>query len=229
MVRENIIETPQLRNREFVFSDREDAGKRLGSLLQEKEGDEGLILAIPSGGVPVAIAIQCFVPWQLELLLVRKVQIPQNSEAGFGAVNLDGERFFNRQLTEVLHLSWEVIENQVRNAIRTIRQRNTLFRCDNPFPDISGLNIIIVDDGLASGYTMRAAIQFVRNRNPASITVAVPTGTAETVEDIAREVDRLYCLNIRDGYPFAVANAYINWYDLSDREVLNLLGRIPCL
>ncbi|MDW7773580.1 MAG: phosphoribosyltransferase family protein [Desulfobulbaceae bacterium] len=226
---QNIVEDPQLRNREYVFTDRENAGRRLGELMQDRTPPDGLLFAIPSGGVPVAIAMQPFLQWPLELLLVRKVQVPQNTEAGFGAVNMDGERFFNERLLHALQLLPEVIESQVQKALRTIHQRNTLFRCDDPFPDIAGKDIVIVDDGLASGYTMMAAIHFVKNRKPGSVTVAVPTGTADTVKKTAREVDRLYCLNIREAYPFAVANAYMNWYDLSDKEVLNLLGRNPCL
>jgi predicted phosphoribosyltransferase len=226
---EKVIEAPHLRNREFVFSDREDAGRRLARLVQDEAEADGMLLAIPSGGVPVAVAMQPALAWPVELLLVRKVQIPHNTEAGFGAVNLDGKRFFNEKLLQALHLSWEVIENQVRNALQTIRKRNTLFRCDKPFPDIEGKKVVIVDDGLASGYTMMAAIDFVRSRDPASLTVAVPTGMSETVARIARLVDRVYCLNIRESYPFAVANAYMNWYDLSDKEVLHLLGLDPCL
>lgn len=226
---DNIIEAPHLRNRDFVFSDREDAGRRLARLFEQNVPADGLLLAIPSGGVPVALALQPALMWPVELLLVRKVQIPHNTEAGFGAVNLDGKQFFNEKLLDALHLSWEVIDNQVRNAFHTIKQRNTLFRCDRPFPDITGKDIIIVDDGLASGYTMLAAINFVRNRQPASITVAVPTGMSDTVARIALEVDSLYCLNIRESYPFAVANAYMNWYDISDREILHLLDRDPCI
>jgi putative phosphoribosyl transferase len=223
------FESPHLRNSEFVFTDREDAGRQLGDMLQEETAKDGLLLAIPSGGVPVAAAMQFFVRWPMELLLVRKVQIPYNTEAGFGAVNMDGERFFNQKLLDTLHLSWEVVESQVQKALRTIEQRNTLFRCGKPFPDITDKNVIIVDDGLASGYTMLAAIHFVQSRKPATITIAVPTGMSDTVENLSRKVDRLYCMNIREAYPFAVANAYRNWYDVSDKEVLNLLGRKACL
>ena len=223
------IESPHLRNREFVFEDRVDAGRRLGEMMQGEELQDAMLLAIPSGGVPVAVSMQIFLWWPVELLLVRKVQIPHNTEAGFGAVNMDGERFFNEMLLSNLHLSWEVIEEQVQKALQTIEQRNTMFRCSKPFPDISEKNIIIVDDGLASGYTMLAAIHYVKKRNPLSVSIAVPTGLADTVKNLSRKVDRLYCLNIRENYPFAVASAYRRWHDLSDREVLSLLGHDICL
>ncbi|MFN2367301.1 MAG: phosphoribosyltransferase family protein, partial [Desulfurivibrionaceae bacterium] len=104
-------------------------------------------------------------------------------------------------------------------------RRDLLFRGGGPFPEISGNNIIIVDDGLASGYTMLAAIRFVKKRRPATISVAVPTGLMETCRLVAAEVDRLYCLNIRERTPFAVARAYRDWHDLTDHEVRELLGR----
>lgn len=107
----------------------------------------------------------------------------------------------------------------------TIEHRNRIFRQDKPFPEIAARPVILVDDGLASGYTMRAAIAFVKKRNPAGITVAVPTGSADTVNALLKEVDLLYCLNIRESYPYAVASAYRNWYDLEDEDVLALLRR----
>jgi len=225
-VMKNIIESRELRNREFVFADREDAGRQLGSLVRKEAGENGLLLAIPSGGVPVAAAMLPFLHWPLDLLLVRKVQIPWNTEAGFGAINLDGDRLFNQRLLDALQLSDEEVESQIRKALRTIQKRNELFRSGRPFPDIAGKNVIIVDDGLASGYTMLAALRYVHRRKPASLTVAVPTGLLETVENIAAQVDRLYCLNIRDFYPFAVASAYRNWFDETDDGIVELLNRV---
>ena len=221
----NIIEDPRLHNREFIFADRTEAGSLLGQIVQEKASPDGLLLAIPSGGVPVAVAMRGHVSWPLELLLVRKVQIPWNTEAGFGAVNMDGDRIFNEPLLNSLNLPKEDVDRQVERTIQTIGQRNELFRGNKPFPEIVDKDIIIVDDGLASGFTMLAAIRFARRRKPSSITVAVPTGVLDTCNRIAAEVDLLYCLNIRENYPFAVASAYDNWYDLTDQDVLDWLGR----
>ncbi|MBU4262481.1 MAG: phosphoribosyltransferase [Proteobacteria bacterium] len=222
----NIVESSQLHNREFVFADREEAGRQLGDLVGKEAGDKGLLLAIPSGGVPVAAAMLPFLPWPLDLLLVRKVQIPWNTEAGFGAVNLDGDRFFNQRLLKALHLTDEVVESQISKALRTIEQRNELFRGGRPFADIAGKDVIIVDDGLASGYTMLAALQYARRRKPASLAIAVPTGLLETVENLAARVERLYCLNIREATPFAVASAYRNWFDETDAGIVELLERL---
>jgi len=222
----NIIESSRLRNREFVFADREDAGRQLGVLVQEAAGDKGILLAIPSGGVPVAAAMMPFLQWPLELLLVRKVQIPWNTEGGFGAINLDGDRVINQRLLKMLPLTDKMVEKQVSKALGTIEQRNELFRGGRPFPDIAGKEVIIVDDGLASGYTMLAALQYVRRRQPSSLSIAVPTGLLETVETLAAQADRLYCLNIRESTPFAVASAYRNWFDETDAGIIDLLQRI---
>jgi len=219
----NIVEAENLQDREFVFADRNDAGRQLAALMRTEAESDSLLLPIPAGGVPVALALRPQFPWPLELLLVRKVQIPWNSEAGFGAVNLDGDRLFNEPLLRSLNLSEEVVESQVLKALRTLTQRNSLFRQDRPFADLSGKKAIIVDDGLASGYTMLAALRYVRRRRPAAVLVAAPTGLRDTVEHIAEEADRVYCANIREGYPFAVANAYRHWYDVSDEELVRAL------
>lgn len=224
-MRSNIVENPEFRNHEGVFADRRDAGEQLGELVRPETGPAGLLLAIPAGGVPVAAAMRKHLPWPLEMLVVRKVQIPWNTEAGFGALNLDGDRLFNEPLLQALDLSADEVENQVQMTLATMERRDELFRGGGPFPQIADKDIIIVDDGLASGYTMLAAIRFVKRRMPATLAVAVPTGLLETCRRIAAAADRLYCLNIRDRTPFAVASAYRKWHDLNDDEVRELLGR----
>ena len=104
-------------------------------------------------------------------------------------------------------------------------ERNRLFRAGRAFPDTADRTIILVDDGLASGYTMLAAIQSVKEKNAAKVVVAVPTGSAGTVQMLLPEVDELVCLNVRTGYSFAVADAYRLWHDLTDDEVLSLLDK----
>jgi predicted phosphoribosyltransferase len=104
-----------------------------------------------------------------------------------------------------------------------IKRRNEIFRGNRLFPSLKGKIVIVVDDGLASGYTMLSAIKYIKKRNPSKAIIAVPTGSQRTVEFILPEVDELVCLNIRSGFTFAVADAYINWYDLDDEEVISLL------
>jgi len=219
-----LVQNEELRNRSRVFADRRDGGLQLAEMLFDIARPDALVLAIPSGGVPVGLEIAQKLEIDFDLLLVRKVQIPWNTEAGFGAVNMDADLILNEHLLSVLNLSNDQIERQVKTTMATIEERNRKFRHSKPFPDIAGRAVIVVDDGLASGYTMRAAIAFLRKRNPGAITVAVPTGSADTVKMLLKDVDILCCLNIRESYPYAVAAAYRNWHDLEDEDVLALLG-----
>jgi predicted phosphoribosyltransferase len=219
----NIIEDKNLRNKSFVFEDREDAGRRLSQFLSEYKGSDSVVLSIPSGGMPVGKEIKDALSLPLDLLIVRKIQIPWNPEAGFGAVNLDGYVIFNEPLLHSLELPENVINEQIEKTKEILLKRNELFRKGKGFPSLKNKTTIIVDDGLASGYTMIAATEFVKKRNPSKIIIAVPTGSYSTVRKISSIVDSLYCLNIREGYPYAVAEAYRNWYDLSDEEVLRIL------
>jgi predicted phosphoribosyltransferase len=221
-----LIENVELRNRDRVFADRRDAGCQLAQMLRKIVRPGTLVLAIPSGGVPVGLEIVQELGLDFDLLLVRKVQIPWNTEAGFAAVNMDSDLIINEHLLAQLNLTGEQIERQVKKTMATIAQRNTKFRRNRPFPELGARDVVLVDDGLASGYTMRAAIAYIRKRKPGSITVAVPTGSADTVKMLRRDVDAICCLNIRETYPYAVASAYRNWYDLEDEDVLELINTI---
>ncbi len=220
-----LIEDIALRDKIHVFKDRQEAGKLLSKRLLEDKGPDSIVLAIPSGGVPVAAEAALVLDLPLDLIIVRKIQIPYNPEAGFGAVTPDGEVIINEDLLYRLGLTDEEVKAQTEKALKIIRKRDELFRGEKPFLPVKGRHIIVIDDGLASGYTMLAAVKFIRRMAPASIIAAVPTGSRRTVDFILPEVDRLLCLNVRSGYPFAVADAYINWYDLADEEVLELMGR----
>ena len=222
----NLVEDRKLRNRRFVFQDRADAGRKLSLLLADFQDTEALLLAIPSGGVPVGIEIQKRWGFPFDLLIVRKVQIPWDTEAGFGAVNLDGETVLNEELLRTVKLSKEVIAAQIAKTRDLLKQRDALFREGRIFPDLRNKAALLVDDGLASGYSMMAGIQFVRRRDPSKIIIAVPTASYDTLVRISPLVDALYCLNVREGYPYAVAEAYRAWHDLDDDEVLKLLDEI---
>ncbi|MDH7499644.1 MAG: phosphoribosyltransferase family protein [candidate division NC10 bacterium] len=219
----NLVEDRSLHNRESVFEDRRDAGARLAHLLSPLRGSDAIVFAIPSGGVPVAVEIHKVHGFPFDLLVVRKVQIPWSTEAGFGAVNLDGEVILNEDLVDSLGMPQEAVEAQIEKTREILRKRDGLFRKGRPFPAIEKKTAILVDDGLASGYSMMAAIRFVRKRNPFQVVVAVPTGSSGALARVSPLVDVLYCLNVREGYPYAVADAYRDWYDLSDEEVVKLL------
>lgn len=222
----DLIEEISLRNKLHVFEDRNEAGHILARTLSKYKGSDALVLGIPSGGIPIALAIARDLKLPMDLIIVRKIQIPYNPEAGFGAIGPGGEIIFNERLLTQLKITENEIEAQVVKTKDIIQKRNQLFRGNKPFPSLKGKIIITVDDGLASGYTMLAAIKFIKRNYPQKVIIAVPTGSKKTVDFVLSVVDELVCLNVRSKFPFAVADAYRNWYDLSDKEVLEIIEDI---
>lgn len=220
---QSLIEDLSLRDKLYVFRDRKEAGTILARILLKYKGTDGIVLGIPSGGVPVAAELAKTLSLPVDLVILRKIQIPHNTEAGFGAVAPDYKVLINEDLLSMLNLSQKDVEHQIQLTIDTIKKRNDLFRKGLPFPSVKNKMVIIVDDGLASGYTMLSAVEFLRRHDPKKIVVAVPTGSKRTVDFILPKVDELICLNIRSGFTFAVADAYENWYDLTDNDVISIL------
>ncbi|MCP8315323.1 MAG: phosphoribosyltransferase [archaeon] len=211
----------------YVFKDRIHAGELLAKKLENYKDEDLIILAIPSGGVPVGFIIAKEINKPFELMIVRKIPIPIEPEAGFGAMSFDGIIVLNKPLVERLGLTKEEIDECSSHVLKEIKRRMDKFRGDKPFPDLRNKVVIIVDDGLASGYTMLAAIKSVKKRSVRKIIVAVPTASTSAISLIFPYADEIVCLNIRDSFFFAVADAYKNWYDLSDDEVQNYLGKPP--
>ena len=220
----NLIEDPALRDRLHVFVDRTSAGQQLAAHLSGYRGQEIHLFAIPAGGVPVAAEIGRALSIPLDLIIVRKIQLPWTTEAGFGALDPAGQAIFNQDLLRRMPLSPEDIEAQVKKTAAGMRQREERLRGGKPYARLNGQTALVVDDGLASGYTMRAALQFLRRQGAGRLIVAVPTGSERTVWDLLPLVDELYCLNVRGGFSFAVADAYENWYDLTEEEVMAYLS-----
>ena len=219
----NIIDDPKLRNRSLIFEDRKDAGAYLAQVMEQYAGKDALVLAIPSGGVPIGLAISSHLDLPFDMLIIRKIPVPGNPEAGFGAMNLEGDMILNDRLVDMLGLSQEDIAELAAPVRVELQIRNNIFRAAKPPPQIKGKIIILADDGLASGYTMVAATRMVRRKGPKEIVIAVPTGSADAVKLLSREVDAIFCPNIRSGYSFAVSDAYRNWYDLTKEDVLDAL------
>jgi putative phosphoribosyl transferase len=220
-----LIEDPALRDRIHVFADRTDAGRHLASQLQGYRGTDVRLFAIPAGGVPVAAEIAHTLSIPLDLIIVRKIQLPWTTEAGFGALDPAGEAIFNEDLIRRMSLSPEDIDTQVKKTAEGLRQRENRLRGGKAYPGIEGHPALVVDDGLASGYTMRAALRFLKAQGAGQLIVAVPTASERTVWEILPLVDELYCPNVRGGFSFAVAEAYENWYDLTEEEVLALMAQ----
>jgi len=222
----NLIEESAYRNRELVFKDRLHAGELLADKLRPIVAKGKVqVLAIPAGGVPVGYVLAGKLEIPFDLVVVRKIQIPWNTEAGFGAVTWDGTPILNEPLVAQLGLGAEVVEQCISRTRQMVYERNQRLRGGRPFPDLSGRAVILVDDGLASGFSMLAAAESIKTRLPSKMFIAVPTGSAHAIALLASKVDQIVCLNVRSGPVFAVADAYENWYDLSDDEVLEYLRR----
>ena len=222
-----LIEEVSLSDKYHVFEDRMESGRRLSEKLVKYKGSDSIVLAIPAGGVPVAAEIATALNLPADLLIVRKIQLPDNTEAGFGAMGPEGEFVLNEPLVHYLGLREDDIVTQKLKTRDVINWREQVFRDGRPYQDMNNKNAIIVDDGLASGYTLLAAIGFIRRKGAKKIIAVVPTASRKTVEFILPQVDELVCLNVRAGFFFAVADAYRNWYDLEDDEVISLINRKP--
>jgi predicted phosphoribosyltransferase len=182
-----------------------------------------VVFAIPNGGVPVGVEIARELDAELDAIIVRKLQVPGNPEAGFGALTSQGALLLNERLVRSVGLNQNQIDLVVKQTQDQIDRRRADYRGLIGIIDSSAKDVILVDDGLASGYTMMAAIESVRSLSPNSVTVAVPTSSGSAADMIEGEVDNLVCPRIESGFIFAVANAYRNWYDVSDNEVIEIL------
>ncbi|MBE0517554.1 MAG: phosphoribosyltransferase [Methanophagales archaeon] len=223
MKRGELVEDPRLRNRTHVFEDRDHAGTLLAEKLVEYTGKDSVIFAIPAGGVPVAAVLSKWLQVPFDVLVVRKIHIPWNREAGFGAVSWDGTIRVNEPLLALLGLTQHELDRCIAEEKESIEKRVRLFRGQKPFPDLSGKTALVVDDGIASGFTMLVAISSVKKKEPAEIIIAVPTASMSALQMMSTEVDKIVCLNIREGRTFAVADAYKRWYDLENEDVVTIL------
>jgi predicted phosphoribosyltransferase len=213
-----IVDLPELRERRAVFRDRAHAGELLGELLARGGVEGSLVLAVPAGGVPVGAAVARRLGLPLDLAVVSKITPPWNSEVGYGAVAFDGTVRLNAPLVRAFALGEDEIQEGIRRTREKVTRRVARFRGDRPLPDLGG-RTILVDDGLASGFTIRVAAEAVRRAGGRAVVIAVPTGHADSARALAREVDAVYCANLRSGPSFAVAEAYEYWSDLGDDQV----------
>jgi putative phosphoribosyl transferase len=217
-----IIELPELRNRIRVYQDRSAAGEVLAGMLEAYRKSVALVLAVPAGGVAVGSVIAKELSLSLDLAVVSKITLPWNPEVGYGAVAFDGTVILNQEFLSRLNLSQQEIQQGIRNTEQKVTRRMKIFRGDRPLPDF-GKPIILVDDGLASGFTLLTALKALRKSGCQQITLAVPTGHEKSLERIAGEVERVYCPNLRSGPSFAVADAYEQWSDLDEEGVIEIL------
>jgi len=208
---------------EVIFDNRHDAGKQLATKLSMYSGKLVVVLAIPNGGVPVAVEVAGALKAELDLVICRKIPLPLTPEAGFGACADDGTIILNEEIARRVGLSQQQIEYEATKVRAEIKRRCLLYEGDRPLVTVTGKTVIIIDDGLASGITMRAAVESVRRRRPGEIVVAVPCASALAVKQVEKVADKVVICTTGFMPIFAVADFYRQWYDLTDDEVIRYL------
>ncbi len=208
-----------------VFKDRSDAGQALADRLQEyARRPDVVVLALARGGVPVGYTIALDLGVPLDVFLVRKLGVPGHEELAMGAIASGGVRVLNDDVVRALNIPEAVIDQVAEEEKRELERRERAYRDDRPPPDVSGKSAILTDDGLATGSTMRAAVQAVRGSFPARIIVAVPAAPPDVCEQFHQEVDQVICAITPE--PFhGVGLWYDNFEQISDAEVRDLLQR----
>jgi len=188
---------------------------------------DAIVLAIPAGGVPVGAEIARRLALPLDLAVVSKILLPWTTESGFGAVAFDGTEWINEVDLRRLALAKEDVERSAAAAREKVARRVARLRGDRPMPALADRPVILVDDGIAAGSTLRTAIAALRKLGARRIVAAVPTGHDRSADLIAGLADEVYCANLRGGGRFAVADAYEQWADVSDEEALSILRPLP--
>jgi putative phosphoribosyl transferase len=203
-----------------IFKDRKDAGARLARALADYRNQNVLVLAIPRGGVEVGYEVARYLDSDFSIVVTRKLPFPDNPEAGFGAIAEDGSRFIFRDAAR--SLPPPVVERIVEQQQGEIKRRIRVLRGGGPLPEIADRTVILVDDGIAMGSTMRASIQLCKKQGAGKIVVATPVAGQRVAQEIEAMVDRVVVLT-KPAYFRAVAQVYQDWYDVPDAEVLEIM------
>ena len=207
----------------MIYRNRSEAGKHLAAqLVHYADRDDVLVLALPRGGVPVAFEVAQALGVPLDVFLVRKLGVPGHEELAMGAIASGGVRVLNDDLVEYLLIPDSVIDSVAADELQELKRRERAYRGSRPEPDVSGKTIILVDDGLATGSTMRAAAAALRQQNPARIVVAVPVSAPETCDEYRMGVDEIICAAKPQQF-LGVGRWYRDFSQTTDEEVRTLL------
>jgi predicted phosphoribosyltransferase len=211
----------------MLFRDRTEAGQVLAERLAERRlanRDDVLVLALPRGGVPVAFEVAQALHAPMDVFLVRKLGVPGREELAMGAIATGGVRVLNEDVVRYLEIPDDVIDQVAAEEVQELERREHLYRDDRPAPDVRGKIVILVDDGLATGSTMRAAVAALRQQGPARIIVAVPVGAPSTCAELGAEADEAVCAHMPEPF-YAVGLWYGDFTQTTDEEVRDLLDR----
>jgi putative phosphoribosyl transferase len=221
-----IIDLPELRDKERVFADRAYAGRILAGMLKEYQNTSALILAVPAGGVPVALSMAQQLNLAVSVAVVSKITLPWNTEVGYGAVAFDGTVRLNDQLVSRIGLTREQIDEGINHTRQKVQRRMERFSRKLPLPPLKDRSVFLVDDGLASGFTMLTGVEAMKKAGVASLNIAIPTAHQESLQRVSGQADTIYCANTRSGFFFAVADAYKRWTDVSEEELFAMIDAV---
>jgi putative phosphoribosyl transferase len=206
-----------------LFQDRHEAGRFLASRLRHLASDpDVVVLALPRGGVPVGFEVARALNVPMDVFVVRKLGVPGHEELAMGAIASDGARFLNRDVLQTVDVPERVIDIVTEKEQRELERQEREYRDERPPVDVSGRKIVLVDDGLATGSSMRVAVAALRQKNPTGIVVAVPVAAAATCANFETEVDQIICGITPDPF-WAVGQWYRDFSPISDDEVRDLL------
>jgi predicted phosphoribosyltransferase len=213
----------QVTELQAIFENRHDAGKRLTAELKEYAGQSAVVLAIPNGGVPVAVEVASELKADLDVIICHKLTLSLSPEGSLGAVADNGVAIINEPALKRTGLHRQQIEHEIGNIKAEIKKQSLLYKTDRPLIRVGGRTVIIVDDGLASGFTTKAAIQSVRHRRPKEVIVAVPVAPVATIREIEKIADRVVTYATGLMLKFYISDFYRHWAEVSNDEVSRYL------
>ena len=206
----------------MIFEDRRHAGKLLAETLVTMKIREPVVLAIPRGGVVVAYEVAIRLRCPMDVIIPRKIGAPFQPELAVGAVTEDGTIYVNKDIVAAIGVSESYLESEAQSQLREIKRRAQVYRKGAPPAEVSGKTAILVDDGVATGATMKAAILSLKKYSPKKIIIAVPVGAKETIDEFRKQVDEIVCLHVPESM-YAIGEFYRNFEQTTDQEVVSFL------
>ncbi|MBW6409369.1 phosphoribosyltransferase [Clostridium weizhouense] len=208
-----------------MFIDRKDAGEQLSINLKKFKDENPIVLAIPRGGIITAYETIKKFKFEWDLIIPRKISLPYNKEVAIGAVSLDGTYLLDERYIDMLNISKEYIQNEMFQQIDEIKKKLNKYKGNENFPDVKNKTVIIIDDGIATGFTIQAAIKSIKKHDAKKIILAIPIAPQNTISMLEKIVDEVICLFIPYDF-YAVGSYYENFEQTTDEEIFNVINEL---
>ena len=208
-----------------MFVDRKEAGEKLSIELEKFKDENPIVLAIPRGGIVTAYETIKRFGFQWDLIIPRKIGLPHNKEIAIGAISLDGTYLFNEKYIDMLNISEEYIKKEVFEQTEEIKRRLNKYKGNENFPDVKNKTVLIIDDGIATGFTIQAAIRSIKKHNPKKVILAIPVAPQDTISLLEKIVDEVICLFIPNEF-YGVGSYYKTFDQTTDEEVFDIVREL---